>query len=260
MLTETIELCAYHESGRIAYAYQCGYTCESMELSEMDSGAGVSKLNAGADGEFIQRILSGKPQASDTAITNKTIDIARKLMRIYCAASCAEIFFKEGKRINAQTEIEIPGQDMKYINIIQSFLKNNVPNHPPDYPSQILTQIFRELKQEDNWSVIETLVQATLKTEEKKINRFYIEDALMKAGFKPERKQPSTLHNFDMKLKEDDTKRDDIASSKSFADSTEEKLLDNTVKNFLRLIKKELNEEELDASVKYLKQVFNWQK
>lgn len=260
MITETIDLCAYHESGRVAYAYQCGYSCESIELSEMDSGAGVAKLNAGADGESIQLILKDKTQATNTVITEKAIEVARKLMKIYCAASCAEIFFKEEKQIGVQTEIEIPGQDIKYINMIQSFLKNNVPNHPSDYPSQIITQVFRELKQKDNWSVIETLAQAILKTEGKKINRFYIEDAFMKAGFKPEKRQQAASHNFDMKLKEDDTKKDNIVPSKSFADSTEEKLLDNTIKKFLRLIKKELNEEELDASVKYLKQVFNQNK
>jgi len=256
MITETIDLCAYHESGRVAYAYQCGYSCESMELSEMDASAGVSKLNAGADSEAIQLILKDKPQTAKTVITEKIIAVAKKLMKIYCAPSCAETFFKEDKQIGAQTEIEIPGQDMQYINLIQSFLKSNVPNHPSDYPAQIITQIFRELKQEDNWSVIETLAQTILKTEAKKINRFYIEDALMKAGFKPERRQQADLHNFDMKVMEDDTKTERTAS-KSLTDSTEDKLLDNTVKNFLKLIKKELNEEELDASVKYLKQVFS---
>lgn len=254
MITEMIDLCAYHESGRVAYAYQCGYSCESIELSEMDSGAGVAKLNAGADGESIQLILKDKTQAPNTVITEKAIEVAKNLMKIYCAASCAEIFFKEEKQINSQTEIEIPGQDIKYINMIQSFLKNNSPNHPSDFPSQIITQVFRELKQEDNWKVIETLAQTILKTEEKKINRFYIEDALMKAGFTPERKQQVALQNFDLKVKEDETKADKIPAPA--AQQLREQLLNNTVKNFLGLIKNPLNEEEIEASVAYLKKVF----
>lgn len=256
MITETIELCAYHESGRVAYAYQCGYICESMELSEVDSGAGVSRLNAGADGEFVQILLAGKSNAFDTARIEKAIDIARKLMKIYCAGSCAEIFFKENKQISDETEIEIPGQDMKYINIIQTFLKNNIPNHPSDYPSQIIIQLFRELKQEDNWSVIETLAQTILKKEDKKISRFYIEDALMKAGFKPGKKQQGGLHSFDMKVKEDDTKKERPAPTKPITGVTEENALDEALKSFLRLIQHPLNEEEIEASVKFLKSVF----
>lgn len=257
MITETIELCAYHESGRVAYAYQCGYSCESILLSEEDSGAGVSKLNAGADGEAVQLILNNKQQAASTATNEKAIAVARKLMKIYCAATCAEIFFREEKQIGGQTEIEIPGQDIKYINLIQAFLKNNVPNHPADYPSQIIKQIFGELKQDDNWNLIETLAAAILKTEEKKITRFSIEDAVMKAGFKPQRKQAIGLNDFDMTVREDNTKRKNTASSESYAALEEEKQLDSTLKNFLRLIKRELNEEELNASVDYLKQIFN---
>lgn len=255
MHIETIDLCAYHESGRVAYAYQCGYSCESITLSETDPGAGVSKLNAGADGDSIQLILKDKLPAADTAVPSKAIDIARKLMKIYCAGSCAATFCKEEKQISAQTEIEIPRQDIKYINLIQSFLKNNVPRHPADYPTQVIAQIFRELKQKDNWNVIETLAQTVLNTEGKKIHRFYVEDALMKAGFKPEQRQQASSHQFAVKVQEDETKseKDDVSA----AQQNGEQLLEKTLKNFLRLIKKPLSEEEIEASVKYLKQVFS---
>lgn len=252
MDTQIVELCAYHESARVAYAYQCGYYCESIELSEFDAGAGVSKLNGGPDNETIQLILSNKAQFGNTIIAEKNIQTAKNLMKIYCAGSCAEIFFKNNKQIPVQTEIEIPGQDIKYINLVQSFLQNNIPGHPTDYASQIISQIFRDFTKEENWKVIEVLAHTALKNYDKKIPRFYIEDALMKAGFKPVR-QPS-IQPIEMEIREDNTPKVKTSSPTHIEEG--DKILNDALKKFLGTIKRELNEEEIAASVDYLKSLF----
>jgi len=251
---ENVELCAYHESGRVVYAYRQGYYCESIELSENDPGAGISKLNGGVNNETIQLILNNKTHTPSFVISNKAIEVAKKLMKIYCAGACAKIYKKNDKQISAQTEIDIPGQDMKYIDLIQSFLQQNVQGHPTDYPVQVITQIFHELKEEENWKVIEGLAKSALKPEDKKISRFYIEDALMKAGFKPLRQQNNS--GIEMQLKEDDTPRPKTTATTDLQQTKEQQLLNDVLRKFLRTIKRELTEEEIDASVNYLTTVF----
>ena len=181
---EILKLCAYHESGRIVFAYQSSYGCDSVEISATDSGKGLSKLNGHYDLEYIQAIFSGKPQTIVTENTNKAIEVAKNLMKVYCAGSCAENYFENGLSANNINEMEIPGQDAKYIDQLQNFLKQQIPNHPEDYPSQIILKIFEDLKKQEVWKPIEVLADRILKTEEKSLTRFYIKDALMMAGFK----------------------------------------------------------------------------
>ena len=118
---EPIELCAWHESGRVVYAYKNGFTCDAIELSETDPGSGKSKLNGGEDTPYINAILSGKTQAIVLEDPIKAVDIAKKLMKVYCAGSCAKIYVENGKKLDSQTEIDIPGQDLNSWNLFSNF-------------------------------------------------------------------------------------------------------------------------------------------
>lgn len=250
---EILKLSAYHESGRIVFAYQCAYGCESVELSATDSGKGNSKLNGYNDLEFIQAIFSGKTQNIITANPNKAIEVAKNLMKIYCAGSCAENFFEHDKKTSGINEMEMPGQDAGYIDKLQKFLKLQIPNHPDDYPSQIILQVFEELKKPDVWKPIEVLAERILKSEEKSLNRFYIEDALMMAGFKINKQ----IIKQAISVQEDETKpvkHDDISEIQT--EQADGALLDKALKDFLGLVKKDWTADEMDASIKYLKMLF----
>lgn len=250
---EILKLCAYHESGRIVFAYQCTYGCESVELSSSDSGKGNSKLNGYNDLEFIQAIFSGKPQTIITENTTKAIAVAKNLMKIYCAGSCAENYFENSLSAENINEMEIPGQDAKHIEQLQNFLTQQVPNHPEDYPSQIILQIFNELKKSDVWKPIEILAERILKTEEKSLNRFYIEDALMMAGFKINKQ----IIKQGISIQEDEAKpAKHEAISEVQPEQADGQMLDKVLKDFLGLVKKDWTSDELEASIKYLKMIF----
>ncbi len=253
MNDEIFKLCAYHESGRIVFAYQCAYGCEGVTLSDSDSGTGTSKLNGYNDLEFIQAIFSGKEQAIIKANTSKAIAVAKNLMKIYCAGSCAENYFENDKSITNISELEIPGQDAGYIDKLQKFLKHQLPNHADDYPSQIILQIFEELQKPEVWKPIEILAERILKTEEKSLNRFYIEDALMMAGFKISKQ----LIKQGVSVQEDENKKpkpEETVTPK--AEQNGEALIDKALKDFLQLVKKDWSADELDASINYLKLIF----
>ncbi len=253
MNEEVLKLCAYHESGRIFFAYQCAYGCESVTLSDSDSGKGNSKLNGYNDLEFIQAIFSGKEQTIIKENSNKAIAVAKNLMKIYCAGSCAENFFENDKSTSGINELEIPGQDAGYIDKLQKFLKQQLPTHSDEYPSQIIMQIFDDLKKPDVWKPIEILAERILKTEEKSLNRFYIEDALMMAGFKITKQ----MIKQGVSVQEEETSKpkaeETVTLKPEQADRT---LIDKALKDFLQLVKKDWSADELDASINYLKLIF----
>lgn len=248
---ETIELCAWHESGRVVYAYKNGYTCDAIELSETDAGGGKSKLNGGEDTTYINAILSGKTQAIVIENQAKAIDIARKLMKVYCAGSCAKIYMENDKQLNSQTEIDIPGQDLKYLELIQQFLYKHVPDHPEDFLNDTMTGIFRDMSKEETWKPIEMLVKQLLKADYIPFTRFNIEDALMVGGFKLQ-KQKTGNNSFGFSVKEDKAPSKEL----EVPYSVNEARLDNTLTEFLKMIKTDWSDEELNVSIQYLKSVF----
>ncbi len=251
---ETISLGAYHEAGRVFYAYKNGYTCGSIQLSETDSGGGVSSLNGGSDTAYIQAILSGK--ITDAVLQQdsaKAAEAAHKLMQVYCAGSCAELFYDKKGNTDEIDEIDLPAQDIKYIQLVQQYLQARVPGHGDDYPTATIMQIFEELPQPAAWKPITCLAEAILK-EDGKLDRFGIEDALMSGGLTIQ--QPS--RNASMQLTEADlpAPASEAAAPAANEGLNEEVLLDIVLKDFLKAIKKDWGTNDLNGSVDYLKGVF----
>ena len=112
-------LTAYHESARVVFAYLNGFTCDSMELPGKDSNAN-SKLNAGSDITFVQTVLSGNPLSLSAENLQHGTEVARKLMTIYCAGTCAEIFFQNNH--SRLQDFEEEYQSLKFL-LARLFLK-----------------------------------------------------------------------------------------------------------------------------------------
>lgn len=249
---DTIELSAYHESGRVVMAYQCGFTCDGIELSETDSGNGKSKLNGGQDLPYVQAILSGKTAAILQANPDKAVGIARKLMKIYCAGSCAEIFHENNKQLSSETEMEIPGQDLRNIELIQQFLAKQDPGHAEDHLQVTMSHLFKEMTKEETWKPIEALAKQLLKSDGTPFTRFNIEDALMLGGYKVQ-KQKQEGHSFGFNIKEDTSPSRELAAPYTANDAR----LDNSLKEFFMMIKQDWSEAELNTSIQYLKKLFD---
>jgi hypothetical protein len=292
---EVLTLCAYHEAGRVLFAYKCGYTCSSIKVSGKDAGAGVSSLNGGDDTPYIQAIFSGN--LGDAILQQspaKAEEVAKKLMKLYCAGNCAELFYSKNGNTDEIDEISLRAPDMKYIEILQDYLQASVPGHTDDYPTKTILGIFEELVNVEIWKPIKTLAEVIINNGGGTIERFKIEDSIMRGGFKPTvRRTRSSLQltEGDTRAKEPEIKLvDEVSSgeedgsentsgeeqqeSKSLgADSVgeetaatpdsnqnrsldEDKLLNFVLKDFLRRIKTDWDSEDLNGAVDYLKQVF----
>ena len=242
----------WHECGRVVYAYRFGYHCESIEIPNEEVGHGISKMNGGDDNEYIQLVFGNREADFVRFDKKRSLDVATKMLRIYCAATCSRIYFITKGNITGDTEIDIPGQDMKYINILLTFLSKHLPDYHQGYLTETIAAMFKEFNSEELRKSVLTLTAAVLRHADKKINRYTIEDALMQAGFRPSRRS-SSISPVELSVKEDDTP----ASKKTFSENeTKEEKINDVLKKFLRSIKRELNEEEIEASVDFLKSIF----
>jgi hypothetical protein len=246
---------AYHESARVVFAYLNGYSCDLMELPGKNSGSG-SKLNAGSDVTFVQAVLSGNPLSLPAENLQHAIEVARKLMALYCAGTCAKIYFQNNLKIPDELEIDISGQDLAMIEKIQSFLKKAIVDHPDDYPSKTIVAVFRKLKDPEVWKAIELLAAKVLEHEDNTLKRFYIEDTLMMAGIRIQK--AATRSGFNLGVHEDDSPKPAPQQAKSTVAFKQSDLspLDIMVKDFLKNIKSNWQEEELDSAITYLHGVY----
>ena len=260
---------AYHEAGRVVFTYLCGYLCDAMEIPGV-AGSSGSKLNSGNDLAAVQAVFSGNPIAMPAANLGHGIEVAKKLMTIYCAGTCTETFFNNNAEIPEELDMDIPAQDMKYIEKIQGFLKKASVDHPDDFPEHTIVTVFHKLKDPTTWKAIEMLAAKMLQAEDNSVKRFYIEDTLMVAGIRPQRSASAvSAPAFAVGVREDETPRSATsaaAASVAAAPVAEKKTttfdlsnftpLDIMLRDFLKRIKSDWQGGELDAAVKYLNDIF----
>jgi hypothetical protein len=247
------ELAAYHESARIVFAYLNGYKCDLMEVPAKGSNSS-SRLNAGNDARYVQAILSGNVVSLSTEDLPNAIVVARKLMVVYCAGTCAKIFLQNDLKVPGELEVDIDGQDLVMLEKIQGFLKKSIRQHPDDFPSAIIVSIFKKLKEPAVWKAVELLVSKVL-NEGGSLKRFYIEDTLMMAGIEIQR--AAAQSGFGVGVHEENEgehalKEQNVSSFKELNSTP----LDVMVTDFLRKIKSNWQEEELTAATQYLHSVY----
>jgi hypothetical protein len=253
MANEILELCAYHESGRVVFAYHAGFFCDGIELSASDYGRGKSVLNAGGLTPLIQQILSGNHLSVAAEDRNKAIETAHHLMDIYCAGSCTRAYYEQMSNPGEEMELDVPVQDDKPISAIQKFLMGINPGSDPNFPSKRMSAILQKLKEPETWHAIEALAKAAVAKGGLALTRFEIEDALMAGGLKVKRAASPGFNVGlgDASLKANREVMQDEPRPATGPLSTTDILLGD----FFRTIRTDWSEAEAQAAVKNVKVV-----
>ncbi len=249
---------AYHEAGRVMFAYLAGYTCDSMELA-----GGGSKLNSGHDIALVQAVFSGNPLSVPADQINRTVEVAKKLMSIECAGTCARLFYENGGSIPGELDLDIPAQNFKNIEKIQAYLQKAVLDHPDDFIMQTIVSIFKKLKDPSTWNGVQLLATKILAEETNSLTRFYIEDTLMLAGINVRRAASmASAPTFSVGVTEDETPRPATQQAKAAPVAPQPKAstidLDSITplyvmqRDFLKRIKKDWRDNELDEAIAYI--------
>lgn len=250
MNTEALLQSAWHESGRVVFTYLNGFSCDLMELSDLDPGRGGSRLNAGDDLSIVQAVLKGNPMVLTPENLERGISIAKKLMSIYCAGTCTVAFFNNNKAIPLGIDLEIPGHDLRNIELIQKFLSKAVPGHPEDFPARTMAGLFKKLGETDVCKAIELLASKAVQADTRSMVRFSIEDTLMASGLSFHRQASNTKSGYTLDLQEDK----EVKSSPQGA--VQESPLEIVLKDFIRKMKPEWKEDEVEASSLYIRSIF----
>ena len=254
---EILTQCAYHESGRIVFAYLADYSCNSMAISNIDAGKGNSILNGGNDNPIIQKLINGekplgleKPEAA--------YEVAVKLTVIYCAGTCARVFYENGGKVNEDTDLDFPGQDSIRIEQLQKFMREYNAAYSEDYISRIIAGIFQRLAKPEIWKSISKLAVEAVENFDKPMTRFMIEDTLMASGFKIKRINASSGFGVGLSETPDEPvkEKEVVRESKPVADILDESPLDIVLKNYLRKIRTDWSEEDAATSANQIKSLF----
>ncbi|HRO43048.1 MAG TPA: hypothetical protein PL009_09450 [Flavipsychrobacter sp.] len=258
MENTAVSLVAIHESARIVFAYLNGYWCDKVTVEGTSGENSGAQLNPGNDLSVVQHILSGrKPSAMSESEKDHAVKTAKKLMAIYCAGACAGTFFQNDEQLPDELNMEIPATDLRNIEKIQSFLKAAVYDHSDDYPTEVLISVLKKLDRAETWKPIKALAQKLMESENGSLTSFYIEDTLMMHGIK--RQKHTSSAGFVVGVAEDKSEKKQQSSSATItATSTlqNQDTLDAKLTEFLQMVKRDWAEEELQASVVYLKKLF----
>ncbi len=253
MANEILQLCAYHESGRVVFAYRAGFFCDGLELSATDYGRGKSVLDGGSDTPLIQQVLSGNHLLVAPESRTRAIEVAQHLMEVYCAGSCTRAYFEQLAEPGSELEIDVPAVDEKAIMAVQKFLTGMNPGHDPSFPSKCMTRILQKLQDHETWKAVQSLAQAAINNDEKPLTRFEIEDTLMAGGMKIKR---TAAPGFNVGLgdalrKSAGVVMDEEPRKPAGPLSTTDILLSD----FFRNIRTDWTEDEAQAAVKHVKEV-----
>jgi len=255
---QTVEKCAYHESGRIVMSYSLGYSCDSSQLSQTDSNQGQTRINGGDDLPGIQQILQRSSTLAIAENTPRLIEIANKLLKMYSAGTCTSLYYENNKVLNSEMEIVFPGQDISQIELIQSFLSKHDPDFNEDKFPVLLNQVFKQIQQAEFCKAVDMLVSRFMSNAEFKLSRFEIEDTIRASGLTlPIRKVQA---GFAVSLSEDTSSSPKHTAQEESSSSSNEiqdhNILDGILGNFITSLNKNLSQTEVNAGISFLKDVF----
>ena len=253
MTKDILDLCAWHEAGRVVFAYQAGFFCDGIELSASDYGRGKSVLNGGSITPLIQIILSVNPAAVAIEDRDKAIETAYHLMDIYCAGSCTRAYLGQLENPGEELELDVPAADDKQISAVQNFLSAVNSAHDANFVSRRMNLIFQKLKTPEVWRAVQALAQAAIAKGGLTLTRFEIEDALMAGGMKVKRVASPGFNVGlgDASAKGSNVVMDDQPKKPAGPLSTTDILLTD----FFRTIRTDWSEAEAQAAVKHIKEV-----
>ena len=253
---QILESSAYHEAGHIVFAYLNGFIVTQSRLSEATGDGGVTQFDGGSDNSLIQIILTKGYNSVPPDKKDVSAELAMKLMSIYCAGSCTQLFYENGKTF-PEGNLDISGLDLRRIETLQSFLKAADKSFPDDYPSRVMKIIFEKLRDEEVSGAVEELAKMALKEDNHKLNRFNIEDGLAASGFKRSSSSPpsKTKKDIGINIQEVNIKDEDADNSEIIKHKPESPL-DIILKDYLENIKQDWKTGEIDKAAEDIKAIF----
>ena len=182
------ELCAYHESGHILFAYLCGYSCSYVELisdKNEDDFTSIAVINYGNDSFLASRFINSNAnidffQSLNLAQKLEAMEVGRRIARIFLGGSVAAAVFNNAGNIHIPLPMQIDFSDLLKVEFIQQVVNKYADDKDDMFIENTLQDALYTLSNINIWNTINDLAQRLLKTNQ--LNKNDIEECLEEHG------------------------------------------------------------------------------
>jgi hypothetical protein len=182
------ELCAYHESGHILFAYLCGYSCNYVELindKNEDDFTSIAMLDYGKDSQMASLFIG--PNADLDAFNSfnlaqklECIEVGQRIARIFLGGSVAAAVFNNQGDVHIPLPMQIDFTDLLRVEFIQQALKKLSNDNDEEFIEHYLQDALYTLSNINVWNTIVDLATRLLK--DNQLNKNDIEECLEEHG------------------------------------------------------------------------------
>jgi hypothetical protein len=182
------ELCAYHESGHILFAYLCGYRCIEAQLIDEGNENGFTSyalIDYGRDAYYASKFTSAD-NAIDffkcLALGEKleAIEVGRRLARIFLGGSVAAAVFNNKGNVHIPLPMQIDYMDLVQVEFIHYVIQELSVDKDENFIEHGLHDALYTLSNINVWDTIEDLAERLL--QHNHLNRNDIEECLEEHG------------------------------------------------------------------------------
>ena len=182
------ELCAYHESGHILFAYLCGYSCNYVELindKNEEDFTSIAMLDYGKDSRMASLFIG--PNANLDAFNSfnlaeklECIEVGQRVARIFLGGSVTAAVFNNQGDVHIPLPMQIDFTDLLRVEFIQQLLKKLSNDNDEEFIEHYLQDALYTLSNINVWDTIVDLANRLLKNNQ--LNKNDIEECLEEHG------------------------------------------------------------------------------
>jgi hypothetical protein len=182
------ELCAYHESGHILFAYLCGYSCNYVELindKNEDDFTSIAMLDYGKDSQMASLFIGPNADLDTFNSFNlaqklECVEVGQRIARIFLGGSVAAAVFNNQGDVHIPLPMQIDFTDLLRVEFIQQALKKLSNDNDEEFIEHYLQDALYTLSNINVWNTIVDLATRLLK--DNQLNKNDIEECLEEHG------------------------------------------------------------------------------
>lgn len=182
------EICAYHESGHILFAYLCGYTCIEAQLINEQNENGFTSyamIDYGNDAQFVSKFTASDADTEFFRCLSlgqklEAIEAGRRLARIFLGGSVAAAIFKNEGNVQIPLPMQIDYMDLVRTEFIHYVIRETSVDQEENFIEHGLQDALYTLSNPNVWMTISDLASRLLQSNH--LDKNDIEECLEEHG------------------------------------------------------------------------------
>ena len=182
------EVCAYHESGHIIFAYLCGYSCKEVQLIEEANEDGFSSyalIDYGKDSFYASKFITADNPIDffkGLALGEKleAIEVGRRLARLFLGGSAAAAVFNNNGNVHIPLPMQVDYMDLLRVEFIHYVIRELSVDKEDNFIEHGLQEALYTLANINIWNTVSDLALRLLKANH--LDKNDIEECLEEHG------------------------------------------------------------------------------